>query len=282
MSEERKNTSVEEGNGVHLTKKDLRRSWFKWMASSEQSNSYERLQALLFCGSISNCLEKLYPKKEDLSAALQRHLQFYNSEADFGCLIPGMVLSMEEERANGADISEEAITGLKTGLMGPLAGIGDTIIWGTLKPIIYGLGITFAVQGLAVGAFLPLLFPVISCVIAYWCWMTGYKTGKSSIHTILQSGLINELIMGASIMGLFMMGSLSSSYVSLSIPLEIAFGSMVPMSIQGILDSIVPGLLPLGCILGVYWYFKKKGQNYNLVIFGILVVSLLGSLIGIF
>ena len=116
------------GAAVTLNKQDLRRSWFKWMASSEQSNSYERLQALLFCGSISNCLEKLYPNKEDLSAALQRHLQFYNSEADFGCLIPGIVLSMEEERANGADIPDEAITGLKTGLMGPLAGIGDTIV----------------------------------------------------------------------------------------------------------------------------------------------------------
>lgn len=282
MSEEVKNTSTTEEKGVHLTKKDLRWSWFKWMASTEQSNSYERLQALLFCGSISNCLEKLYPKKEDLSSALQRHLQFYNSEADFGCLIPGMVLSMEEEKANGADISEEAITGLKTGLMGPLAGIGDTIVWGTLKPIIYGLGVTFAVQGLAIGAFIPLLFPLICCCIAYWCWMTGYKAGKSSIQTILRSGRINELIVGASIMGLFMMGALSSSYVNLAIPLEISFGNMVPMSVQGILDSIVPGILPLACIWGIYCYFKKKGQNYNLIIFGILAISLLGSLIGIF
>lgn len=270
------------GAAVTLNKQDLRRSWFKWMASSEQSNSYERLQALLFCGSISNCLEKLYPNKEDLSAALQRHLQFYNSEADFGCLIPGIVLSMEEERANGADIPDEAITGLKTGLMGPLAGIGDTIVWGTLKPIIYGIGITFAVQGFALGAFIPLLFAVVSCSIAYWCWMTGYKTGRTSIHSILRSGRINELITAASIMGLFMMGALGSSYVSLTIPLEIALENMAPIQIQSILDSILPGLLPLGCIMGIYWYFKKKGQNYNMVIATILAVSLLGSLIGIF
>lgn len=273
--------SVEE-IGIHLTKKDLRKSYLKWWFTTELSNSYERLQALSFCSSISNCLEKLYPKKEERAEALQRHLQFYNSEGTFGCLIHGITCSMEEQKANGSEIPAEAITGLKTGLMGPMAGIGDTLIWGTLKPIIFGLAVSFAVQGNVLGAFIPFLFTLIGFALGYWCWMTGYSTGKTSIMHILHSGRINDLITGSSIMGLFMMGALGSNYVKLSIPIELALDNTKVISIQGILDSIAPGLLPLSCIMLIYFYFKKKGQNYNMVLLGILGISLLGSLIGLF
>lgn len=267
---------------VQLTKKDMTISYLKWYFTTEASNSYERLQALTFCASISNCLKKLYTKKEELSEALKRHLQFYNSEGTFGCLIHGIVCSMEEEKANGGDVPAEAITGLKTGLMGPLAGIGDTLIWGTAKPIIYGLGVSFAMEGSALGAFIPFLFPLIGFIIGYNMWMLGYRVGKSSIQSILQSGLINELITGASILGLFMMGALGSSYVKLTIPIEITMKNANPIVIQNILNNICPGLLPLGCILAIYYYFKKKGQNYNMVLLSIIAISLLGSLIGLF
>ncbi len=282
MSNTVETNEVNVDNGVRLTKKDMRKSYLKWWLSTELSNSYERLQALSFCSSLSNCLQKLYPKKEDLSAALQRHLQFYNSEGTFGCLIHGITCSMEEQKANGAPIPDEAITGLKTGLMGPMAGIGDTLIWGTLKPIVLGLAVSFAVEGNVLGAFIPFLFTIIGFALGYWCWMTGYKTGKTSIMNILHSGRINDLITGSSIMGLFMMGALGSSYVKLSIPIELMLDNTKAISIQGIIDSIAPGLLPLACIMAIYFYFKKKGQNYNMVLLGILGISLLGSLIGLF
>lgn len=273
---------VAEKKKVTLTKKDMTISYLKWYFTTEASNSYERLQALTFGASISNCLKKLYTKKEDLSAALKRHLQFFNTEGTFGVLIHGVVCSMEEEKANGGDVPEEAITGLKTGLMGPLAGIGDTLIWGTAKPIIYGLGVSFAMQGSPLGAFIPFLFPLIGFIIGYNMWMLGYRVGRTAIQNMLQSGLINELITGASILGLFMMGALGSSYVKLTIPIEIVMQNANPIIIQDILNNIAPGLLPLGCILGIYYYFKKKGQNYNVVLLSILVISILGSLIGLF
>lgn len=122
-----------------LTKKDLRGVYNTWYFSTELSNSYERLQALAFCNAISKPLRKLYKDDDKYEEALKRHLQFYNSEGTFGSMIHGITLSMEEQKSNGADIPAEVITGIKTGLMGPVAGIGDTIIWGTLKPIILAL-----------------------------------------------------------------------------------------------------------------------------------------------
>lgn len=267
---------------ANLEKKDLRKSFWRWVFTAEIPNSYERLQALSVCGSLSNILKKLYPDKEELSEALKRHLQFFNSEVTFGSLILGIICSMEEEKAQGGNVPGETITSLKTGLMGPMAGIGDTLIHGISKPIIYGLCASLALQGNVGGAFLTFAYTILGWTVAYNLWMLGYRVGKTSIKSILSSGMINSLITGASILGLFMMGALGSSYVKLSIPLEIVSTNAQPIIVQEILDKILPGLLPLGCIMGIYYFFKWKGQKYNVVLLGIIIISMLGALIGIF
>ena len=264
-----------------LTNKDLRGVYNTWYFSTELSNSYERLQALAFCNAISKPLRKLYKDDEKYKEALKRHLQFYNSEGTFGCMIHGIALSMEEQRAAGADIPDGAITGIKTGLMGPVAGIGDTIIWGTMKAIILALGCTFAMQGQALGAFIPFLFPIFGYIIGWYCLKFGYKAGKESIMKIMQSGLINDIITGSSILGLFMMGALSSSYVKVKTVLQFSVENADPIIVQDILDQILPGILPLAAIFGIYYYFTHKGANYNKVIFALLGISLVGALLGI-
>lgn len=265
-----------------LTKKDLRGVYNTWYFSTELSNSYERLQALAFCNAISKPLRKLYKDDEKYKDALKRHLQFYNSEGTFGCMIHGIVLSMEEQKSGGAEIPGEVITGIKTGLMGPMAGIGDTIIWGTLKAIILALACTFAMQGQSLGALIPFLFPLTGYFIGWYCLTLGYKVGKDSIMKVMQSGLINDIITGSSILGLFMMGALSSSYVKVKTVLQFSMENTTePIVLQNILDQILPGMLPLAVIFGIYYYFTHKGANYNKVIFGLLGISLLCALLGI-
>lgn len=137
-----------ERNGTEITKKDLRRSFLRWYMSAEISNSFERLQSISFCYSMIPILRKLYPDRDAFKSALKRELQFFNTEAIWGTPIHGITIAMEEEKARGEDIPDSAITGIKTGLMGPLAGIGDTITWGMLKTIIYGIGCTMAAAGI--------------------------------------------------------------------------------------------------------------------------------------
>lgn len=275
-------SAKENVKSIKLTKKDVNKSFFLWYMITEMSNSYERLQSLSFCASLTPILKKLYSKKEDLSAALTRHLQFFNSEGIWGGLIHGITIALEEQKANGEDIPDQAITGLKTGLMGPLAGIGDTINWGTLKPIIYALGVSVAMTGSAAGAFIPFLYPLVTLIMGYYIWNLGYNLGQDSIKSVLKGGWIQELITGSSILGLFMMGSLSANYVKLKIPLTITLSNAKPFPVQDIFDKIAPGILPLAVILGIYLYFAKKGHSYNKILLVILGASLLGSLIGIF
>lgn len=264
-----------------VDKKLVQKTWFRYWLSAEMSNSYERLQSLSFCYSMIPVLKKLYPEENDLKEALQRHLNFFNTEPTWGAPILGISIAMEEEKSLTKEIPGEAITALKTGLMGPLAGIGDTIDWGTLKTIIYGIAVTFASTGNILGAFIPVLFTVLTFIIGSCLTRFGYTTGKNSVKSILQQGWIKELIFGTSILGLFMMGALTSNFVKITTPLTFAIADGQNIVVQDILNSIAPGILPLCVVFGIYYFLTKGKVNYGLLAIGIVIVCLLCSLLGI-
>lgn len=265
-----------------ITKKELRKSWFIWYLGAEVSNSYERLQSLIFCASMIPVLKKLYTTKETLSEALKRHLSFFNTEGIAGSIVQGITIAMEEQRATSNDSSQDTmITSIKTGLMGPVAGIGDSIVWAAIMPIIIALFLPFAIQGSSLGAIMPIiLYTGISMFIGYFLCIRGYTIGRNSILQLLQNGKIKDLIEGAAVLGLFMMGALAASYISIKTPLEIAVKNSQPIVLQQILDSIVPGLLELVAVFAIYFYMKKKGPNYNIIMGTILILSVIASVIG--
>lgn len=266
-----------------ITKKELRKSWFIWYLGAEVSNSYERLQSLIFCASMIPVLKKLYTTKETLSDALKRHLSFFNTEGIAGSIVQGITIAMEEQRAVSNDSSQDTmITSIKTGLMGPVAGIGDSIVWAAIMPIIIALFLPFAIQGSSLGAIMPIiLYTGISMFIGYFLCIRGYTIGRNSILQLLQNGKIKDLIEGAAVLGLFMMGALAASYISIKTPLEIAVKNSQPIVLQQILDSIVPGLLELVAVFAIYFYMKKKGPNYNIIMGTILVLSVIASVLGV-
>ena len=265
-----------------LTKKDIRRSWMLWLGTCELSNSFERLQSLSFVGCLAPILKKLYKDDEELSLAFKRHLTFFNTEGIWGSLIHGIVIAMEEERAKGEEISDDMITGLKTGFMGPLAGIGDTVDWGTVRPIVIGLFLPLASAGSWIAGLGPfVVVSLITSTISYYLWNLGYKVGRKSILQVLKDGRINQFIMASSILGMFMMGILSSQYVKLELkPFLMVNGEKT--TIQSYVDQILPGLLPIAAVFILYYLIKKRNVKYTTILLGVLVFSLLGALVGLF
>ena len=265
-----------------LTKKDIRRSWMLWLGTCELSNSFERLQSLSFVGCLAPILKKLYKDDEELSLAFKRHLTFFNTEGIWGSLIHGIVIAMEEERAKGEEISDDMITGLKTGFMGPLAGIGDTVDWGTIRPIVIGLFLPLAAAGSWIAGLGPfVVVSLITSTISYYLWHLGYKVGRKSILQVLKDGRINQFIMASSILGMFMMGILSSQYVKLELkPFLMVNGEKT--TIQSYVDQILPGLLPIAAVFILYYLIKKRNVKYTTILLGVLVFSLLGALVGLF
>lgn len=265
-----------------ITKKDISKVWIIYYLGAELSNSYERLQSLIFCTSMIPVLKKLYTTKETLSEALKRHLNFFNTEGIFGTIIHGISVAMEEQKSNGENVPDSAITGIKTGLMGPVAGMGDSIVWAGIMPLIIGIFLPFAMEGSSMGGILPLVsYTAITLIISYALCHKGYKLGRESILNLLQDGRLKELINSASILGLFMMGALSASYINITTPLEINVLEGSPIVIQEILDSMAPGLLPLVAVFGIYGFLKKKGPRYNIILSSIIVISIVASILGI-
>lgn len=267
-----------------LSKKDVVKSFWRWTFFSHANYNYERLAGTGFCHAMAPIIEKLYKDNpEEYKAAVQRHMEFYNTEPHFGGVINGMVIAMEEERANGAPISDEAINGIKTGLMGPFAGIGDTLWQGTLTPILLSIGISLASSGSLAG---PLVYAVlmmgIMLSIAYYVWMTGYKLGKEGLQRILESNLIKKVITGARALGAIVMGALTAGFVSVSTPLMINIQG-AGMSVQtDILDKLFRGLLPLALTLGTLYLLKNKKVKATKVMALLIVVAAVGAIIGIF
>ena len=275
------NTTAEPGR--KLTKKDITKSMWIYYAGAELSNSYERLQSLVFCASMTPILKKLYSTDEELSAALKRHLVFFNTEGILGAIIQGITISMEEQKANGENVTDDAITGIKTGLMGPIAGMGDAIIWAALMPILFSIFLPFASEGSAFGGIMPLiLFPAITIVISYLLIHNGYTLGKKSIVTLLHGGKMKSIIFTANVIGLTMMGALSASYVTLSTPLEFTVRGGSSIIVQDILDMVAPGILPLAAVFIIYAYLRKKGPRYTKILLTVVIVSVIASVLGIF
>ncbi|EIV99433.1 PTS system mannose/fructose/sorbose family transporter subunit IID [Thermoanaerobacter siderophilus] len=265
-----------------LTRKDIIKAWIRWFFFAQSNYNYERLQATAFAHSMLPVIQKLYTKKDEAIAAAKRHLAFFNTEPVVGSVIHGITIAMEEEKANGEPISDEAINGIKVGLMGPLAGIGDTLTQGIITPLMLAITIGITMNKNILG---PILFVVgqyvILTSISFGMWMNGYKYGRKAVEDILKGGIINKVVEGASILGTFVMGGLVGRFVTLTTPIAFKINK-VSFSLQkDLFDKIMPGLLPLALTFSVF-YLVKKGISPIKIMGYLLIIAVAGGILGIF
>ena len=187
-------SSADEGGELYrprVPRRVLWGAWWRWLLFIHASYNYERLQGLGFAHAMKPVIEHLYTTAAGRAAALHRHLAFFNSEPQFGALVPGAVIALEEERAAGADLSDETINGVKSGLMGPLAGVGDSLIQGLVTPLLLSVGISLARQGVLAGPVLyALLISPIIIGSSYAFWGLGYRWGRAAVSRVLASGWV--------------------------------------------------------------------------------------------
>ncbi|WP_407370821.1 PTS system mannose/fructose/sorbose family transporter subunit IID [Carnobacterium sp.] len=298
---------------IQLTKKD--RLAVAWRSTFIQGSwNYERMQNGGWAYAMIPAIKKLYTTKEDRSLALKRHLEFFNTHPYIASPILGVTLALEEERANGAPVDDVAIQGVKVGMMGPLAGVGDPVFWFTVRPMLGALGASLAMGGSILG---PIIFFVAWNLIRWgFMWYTqefGYKAG-SKITEDLSGGLLQDITKGASILGMFVLAALVQRWVSISFQpvvsrVQLDEGAYIkwdelPMGGEGIrqafeqvnsglalspikvttlqnnLDQLIPGLAALALTMFCMWLLKKKVSPI-VIILGLFVVGIGGHLIGL-
>lgn len=263
-----------------LSKGTLIKTWL-WTTSTESCYNYERMQALGIANLMITPIRELYDTNERRVEELKKYMVFYNSEVfTIGPIVNGIACSMEEARANEEDVSAEDINSVRTGLMGPVAGIGDTVMQGILFPILFGIGCSLALEGSFLGPILSfVIFEALIFCCGYFMFMTGYKQGKSSLLKILKDGTIDKIVNAFSIVGLMVVGALAATRVTVGTPLSFSIGEG-STSFQEVLNSLAPGLIPLGITLLVLTMLRKK-INTLWIILAIFVFGILGYYLGI-
>lgn len=270
-----------------ITTKDVTKSYIRWHFANEIPHSFERYLAPSLLYAMMPILRKLYKDDDALRAAYERQLLFFNTQLTWGGgVITGLMSSMEQERAR-QEYNDEEITmtddlmyNTKAGLMGALAGIGDSIDSGTVQYIFIAIAIPWAQNGLALGALFPFIaFALYQLLVGLFFARQGFTLGRSATGLMQSTGVQNAIEL-LSILGLFMMGILAGNYVTVSSSLEFSISGR-PFVLQETLDTILPGLLPLVTVLGVYWYYTKKGLKVTQALLWLTFILVVLAAVGI-
>ena len=269
------------GAPEEITKKDVTKAYLRWHFANEIPHSFERYLASSLLYAMMPILRKLYKNDDDLKAAYKRQLLFFNTQLSWGGgVITGLMASMEAQRAkeeyNNEEITmqDDLMYNTKAGLMGALAGIGDAIDSGTVQYIFIAIAIPWAQQGSPLGAIFPFVcFAIYQALLGVFFARQAFAMGRNATGLLGSSG-VQTAIDTLSVLGLFMMGILAGNYVKVTSTLQFAISGK-EFVLQEILDSILPGILPLTVVMGVYFFYVKKGLKVTqalLWLTGILIV----------
>ncbi len=259
-----------------LDKKTLNK--MVWRSLNLQGSfNYERMQAAGWLYGILPGLEKIHTDKDDLAASMQHNLEFFNTHPFLVTFVMGIVLSMEQQKA---DIG--TIRAVRVAAMGPLGGIGDAIFWFTLHPIAVGITAYMALDGSIIGPILYLLiFNIVQFAVRFFMMHWSYGLGSKAISALTSNA--KEFTRAASMLGVFVVGALTANMGGTTTALVIPNGES-EIVIQSVLDGILPKLIPLTLTLVLYFLFKKKGWTPVKAIIALLILGIVGALpfIGIF
>ncbi len=265
-----------------LTKRDLLKVWLLWNTFLHGMYNWERMQGMGVTHAMIPVINRLYDTKEDIAQALQRHLIFFNTNTTTGTIAAGVMAAMEEQRANGKPVTDEMINNIKVAMMGPLAGLGDSIFQGMLFPILLAIGIGLGLEGNVMG---PIIYTVLVLGISYplhYAWfMAAYKKGAPIFQDISGGNIVQRATAAASFVGLMAAGALSGRFVNFGIVKPVEIGEFVQINLQtDVLDVIFPRLLPLLLVLGI-WIGLRKGWKPNRVVLGLFAAGLILGYFGI-
>ena len=261
---------------------DLRRAWWIWTFFNLSAFSMERMQAPAFVYMMSPILKRLYSDPADIKAALKRHMVFFNTEPQTGVIAHGVAAALEVQRANGEPITDEMINGVKAGIMGPMAGIGDSMIPGTLIPILLTIGIGISqADGNPFGPiFYIVAYTAIILGLSYYLFMFGYRYGMGAMRQLAEAGF-QRITRSFAVMGLIVAGAVGAGLITLNTPLKLTSGDTVLLEFQSTLNNIFPKLLPLLLTLWLWYGMRRRGWPINRALGMTFLVILIGFLPGL-
>jgi mannose/fructose/N-acetylgalactosamine-specific phosphotransferase system component IID len=253
--------------------------WWIWIFFNLSSFSMERMQSMAFIYMMAPILRKYYGNDpEGMKDALKRHMVFFNTEPQTGVIAHGVATALEEQKANGSPIEDDAINAVKAGIMGPMAGIGDAMIPGTLIPILLGIGIGLSgTEGSPIGPiFYAVSYLIIILLLSYWLFTFGYRYGMETMAQ-LAAGAFRRVTTSMAVLGLIVAGGIGASIVSLKTPLAYTSGQL-SVSVQKSLDGVLPQLIPFLLVIWLWNGMRNRGWSINKALGMLFLVIFIGYL----
>lgn len=260
--------------------KMLKQTAIRTLALSASQNA-ETMQGFAYVYAMAPAIKMFYKNKEDRVAAYKRHFTIFNTTPSCAGFITGLTASMEKEAAKDKNFDTASISAVKTALMGPLAGIGDSIFWGSVRTIATGIGLSFAVNGNILGPILMILIHNTICNISrYYGPYMGYIYGSSLVSDMSNNGILSKITKYATIVGMLTVGAMTCTMVKVPLAFTTTIGG-APFTLQSVFDGIIPNLLPLLLVMLVL-KLLQKGVKSTTIIYLMLVLGVVGKYIGIF
>ena len=267
-----------------ISKKTLTKSFHHWYYGNLTCFSQEHMQTFGYLTSMLPIVEELYDNKDDQARSMQTYTAFFNTEPQLGSLVVGITAGLEEARSNGADgVDDETINGLRAGLMGPIAGIGDSLVVGTLIPIILGIALGLSTDGSPIGA---IFYIIVWNLLAYFgmrfAYFKGYELGDKAVEVLVgtQGQAIRKAV---AIVGGMVVGAVAATWVPIKTALELKNSSgKAFLVLQKQLDGVYPGLLTALFTVFCWLLMAKKNMSPIKVMLLLVVIAFVGVITGFF
>lgn len=259
-----------------LSKKERRSAAWRWSLIGSNNVNYGTLQGTGYAWSMAKSLRKVYPNDDDYVEAMKVEYEYFNITPYMGPLVVGADLAMQEQEGTE---SLEAVRSIKTSLMGPLSGIGDSLLWVLYPTIMGSISGYMALEGNPLGAIIWIILNLGLVWMRLKLFDLGYESGTRLITDMADK--LSAITEAASVMGLTVVGSLIATVVKVYTPLEFTFGDVSLGLQEEIFNKILPSLLPVLLTLLVYWLMEKKKWGFLKIIFSLIILSLICSFFGI-
>ena len=268
-----------------ISKKTLSKSFHHWYYGNLTCFSQEHMQTFGYLTSMLPIIEELYDKKEDQAKALKTYTAFFNTEPQLGTVIVGVTAGLEEARANGADdVDDETINGLRAGLMGPIAGIGDSLVVGTVIPILLGIALGMSTGGSPLGA---IFYMIVWNLFAYFgmkfLYFKGYELGGKAIDFLVgeRATAIRESIV---MLGTIVIGAVAGTWINIRTGFTMtAEGADKPfLVLQDTLNGVFPNILSAVFVIFCWYLLTKRNMSPIYVMLLLVVIAFVGVLVGFF
>lgn len=275
-------------NAKKISTATLNKSFWRWFYGNLTCFSHEHMQTFGYMWSMLPIIQELYPDKETQAQKLRTYYPFFNTEPQIGSIVVGITAGLEEARANGAEeIDDEMINGIRAGLMGPLAGIGDSLIVGTYIPVLLGIALGFSEGGSVAGVlFYIVVWNLTSIWFQKWIYFKGYNLGGTAVDVIVgdKATALRESVI---VLGQVIVGAMAGTWVSIKTSVVLtksigADGTATNVLLQDKLDGAFPGILTMLFVLLCWWLMAKKKVSPIKVMLYMIIIAFVGVLIGFF